>query len=124
MRSSLQKGFTLIELLVVMAIIGILIAALLPNLMMARNKAYDGSAVAFLRHCISAMEMKRNQEGYVVNATSCDDSILGDAAQILPPAVKSTQIYPNANLSDYTIDVTSVTGKNFKYENGKFIGVN
>lgn len=75
-----QKGFTLIELLIVVAIIGIIAAILIPNLLDALQKAKQKRTVADIRNTGSAwMSWLTDQVGAasagaakVYNATSFD----------------------------------------------------
>ncbi|WP_019551620.1 prepilin-type N-terminal cleavage/methylation domain-containing protein [Thermus scotoductus] len=54
------KGFTLIELLIVIAIIAILAAVLIPNLLNARKNANTVAAQSYVRNVATAVEAARN----------------------------------------------------------------
>ncbi|MGB9743600.1 MAG: type II secretion system protein [Minisyncoccales bacterium] len=65
-----QKGFTLMELLVVVAIIGLLAAIVMTNVITPRKKAHDAKGEAEIRQIMTAFQLKYSDDGVYPRLTN------------------------------------------------------
>jgi prepilin-type N-terminal cleavage/methylation domain-containing protein len=60
MRRSTERGFTLVEIMIVVAIIALLAAIAIPNVLRGRTTANESASIGNLRALVSSLEMARS----------------------------------------------------------------
>lgn len=110
MKRSTERGFTLVEIMIVVAIIALLAAIAIPNVLRGRTTANESAAIGNLRALVSSLEMYRSV--YQAYPTTWQTHMYTDVdPDFGPPSFNKAITSSTAQtISGYNYTFTSGTG--------------
>jgi type II secretion system protein G len=114
-----QKGFTLIELLIVVAIIGIIAAILIPNLLDALQKAKQKRSVGDIRNVGSAwFSWYQDQNGAAAAGAATTYNFSGIGAIFAPDLLRAQLFISNTMFYIQEVPAFDAWGNAYEYRQG------
>jgi len=113
MNRSTERGFTLVEIMIVVAIIALLAAIAIPNVLRGRTTANESAAIGNMRALVSSLEMFRSVNNlYPVTANWVLDMYTTPTPDFGPPSFNHvmTGADPASVSQGYLYNYTSTTG--------------
>ncbi|MBI3011842.1 MAG: prepilin-type N-terminal cleavage/methylation domain-containing protein [Candidatus Omnitrophica bacterium] len=98
MRRIAKRGFTLVEIMIVVAIIALLAAIAIPNVLRGRTSANESAAIGNLRALVSSLEMVRSVNQEYPAAETWQATMYGDCAGAAPTPDFGPPSFCTANL--------------------------
>jgi len=108
-----ERGFTLVEIMIVVAIIALLAAIAIPNILRGRTTANESAAIGNLRALMSSVEMYRSVNQIYPNpAGSWNTQMYGVTPAFGPPAF-SNNLDGNEIIQGYDYEYITTDGTTF-----------